>query len=115
VDPDRKTTRRQFSQQFKAETIALIRSSSKTVAQVCRDLDLAESAVRRWLAQAEIDEGQRAGLTTAERAELGQLRKEVRVLREERDILKKVTMPLARHHRSMEMCGSRATLAVVTG
>ena len=101
MDPERKTTRRQFSKQFKAETIALIRSSSKTVAQVCRDLDLAESAVRRWLAQAEIDEGQRAGLTTAERAELGQLRKEVRrkevrVLREERDILKKAAAYFAR-------------------
>ena len=96
MDPARKTTRRQFSKQFKAETIALIRSSSKTVAQVCRDLDLAESAVRRWLAQADIDAGQRAGLTTAEREELGQLRKEVRVLREERDILKKATAYFAR-------------------
>ena len=82
-------TRRQFSKQFKAETIGLIRSSGKTVPQVCRDLDLAESVVRRWLAQAEIDAGQRDGLTTAEREEMAGLRREVRVLREERDILKK--------------------------
>ena len=39
---------------------------------MCRDLDLAESVVRRWLAQAEIDEGRREGLTTAEREELSQ-------------------------------------------
>jgi transposase len=95
VDPER-TTRRQFSEQFKAETVALIRGSSKTVAQVCRDLDLSETAVRRWLAQAQIDDGQREGLTSAERAELSQLRKEVRVLREERDILKKAAAFFAR-------------------
>jgi transposase len=81
-----------FSKQFKAETVALIRSSGKSVPQVCRDLDLAESVVRRWIAQADVDAGQREGLTTAEREELGRLRKEVRVLREERDILKKVPM-----------------------
>jgi len=88
VEPQHKT-RRQFSKQFKAETVELIRSSGRSVPQVCRDLDLAESGVRRWLAQAEIDEGRREGLTTAEREELTKLRKEVRVLREERDILKK--------------------------
>jgi transposase len=95
VDQEHKS-RRQFSKQFKAETVALLRSSSKSVAQVCRDLDLSETAVRRWLAQAEIDSGHREGLTTAEREELGQLRKEVRVLREERDILKKAAAYFAR-------------------
>ena len=95
MEPQRKT-RRQFSKQFKAETVALIRSSGKSVPQVCRDLDLAESVVRRWIAQAEIDEGRREGLTTAEREELSKLRKEVRVLREERDILKKAAAYFAR-------------------
>ena len=84
MDPQHKT-RRQFSKQFKAETVGLIRSSGKSVPQVCRDLDLAESVVRRWLAQADIDDGRREGLTTAEREELTRLRRENRVLREERD------------------------------
>ena len=95
MEPQHKT-RRQFSKQFKAETVALIRSSGKSVPQVCRDLDLAESVVRRWLSQAEIDEGRREGLTTAEREELTRLRKEVRVLREERDILKRAAAYFAR-------------------
>ena len=95
MEPQHKT-RRQFSKQFKVETVALIRSSGKSVPQVCRDLDLAESVVRRWLSQAEIDEGRREGLTTAEREELTRLRKEVRVLREERDILKKAAAYFAR-------------------
>ena len=56
---------------------------------MCRDLDLTETAVRRWVQQAEIDAGQRPGLTTAERIELAELRRENRILREEREILKK--------------------------
>src|SRR5215207_9755496 len=71
------------------ETVELIRSSGKSVGEVCRDLDLTETAVRRWLQQAEIDAGKRPGLTTAEREELARLRREVLVLREEREILKK--------------------------
>ena len=81
--------RRTFTAEFKAETVGLIRSSGKSIGQVCRDLDLTETAVRRWVQQAEVDAGQRPGLTSAEREELGRLRREVRVLREEREILKK--------------------------
>ena len=88
--------RRSFSRQYKAETVALIHHSGKSIPQVCRDLDLAESVVRRWVAQAEIDAGQREGLTSAEREELARLRKEVRVLREEREILKKAASFFAR-------------------
>jgi transposase len=81
--------RRTFTTEFKAETVELIRSSGKSVSEVCRDLDLTETAVRRWMQQAEIDAGKRPGLTTAEREELARLRREVLVLREEREILKK--------------------------
>ncbi len=81
--------RRAFTAEFKAETVELIRTSGKSIGQVCRDLDLSETAVRRWVAQAEVDAGRREGLTTAEREELARLRREVRVLREEREILKK--------------------------
>ena len=83
--------RRSFTPEFKAQTVELVRTSGKSVAQVCRDLDLTETAVRRWVAQADIDAGRRNGLTTAEREELSQLRREVRVLRQERDILAKAT------------------------
>jgi transposase len=63
--------------------------AAKSVGEVCRDLDLTETVVRRWLAQADIDAGRRDGLTTAEREELSRLRRENRVLREEREILRK--------------------------
>ncbi len=81
--------RRTFTAEFKAETVELIRSSGKSIGQVCRDLNLAETAVRRWVQQSEVDAGRWPGLTTAEREELARLRREVRVLREEREILKK--------------------------
>jgi transposase len=88
--------RRTFSAEFKAETVELIRTSETTIGQVCRDLDLTETAVRRWVQQAEVEAGKRPGLTTAERAELAELRRENRVLREEREILKKAAAFFAR-------------------
>ena len=91
--------RRSFSDEYKAEVIELCRTSGKSVAQVCRDLGLGETAVRRWIAQAEIDAGRRPGLTTDEHTELVALRKEVRVLREERDILKRATVFFAKETR----------------
>ena len=84
-----KRTRRKFTKEFKAETVALIRQSGKSIAEICRDMGLPESSVHHWLAQAEIDAGQRDGLTTTEREELSRLRRELRLVREERDVLAK--------------------------
>jgi len=91
--------RRSFTEQYKAEVVALCRTSEKSMAEVARDLDLTESSVRRWVSQAEIDAGRREGLTTDEREELTRLRKENRVLREERDILRRATAFFARETR----------------
>jgi transposase len=85
-------TRRSFSDEYKAEVVELCRTSGKSIGQIARDLELSETALRRWIAQAEVDAGRRPGLTTDELAELVALRKEVRVLREERDILKRATV-----------------------
>jgi len=91
-----KRLRRSFTKEFKAE---LVRSTGKTVAEVARDMDLTESAVREWVRQADVDAGRRDGLTTTEREELARLRKENRVLREERDILKRATAFFAKETR----------------
>ena len=91
--------RRSFSDEFKSEVIDLCRSGEKSIPEVARDLDLTESAVRRWVVQAEIDAGNRVGLTTDAREELARLRKENRVLREERDILKRATAFFAKETR----------------
>ena len=91
--------RRTFTDAYRAEVVALCRTSGKTIGQVCRDLDLTETAVRRWVAQADIDDGKREGLSTAERQELAQLRRENRALREERDLLKRAAAFFARETR----------------
>ncbi len=91
--------RRPFSKAFKAEVVELVRSSAKTVGEVSRDLDLTETAVRAWVRQADVDAGDCPGLTSGEREELARLRKENRVLREERDILKRATAFFARETR----------------
>ena len=91
--------RRSFTLEFKAEVVELCRSGDRSIGQVCRDPELTETAVRIWVTQAEIDAGERDGLTTEERVELARLRKENRILREERDILKRATAFFAKETR----------------
>ena len=86
---ERRRQRRSFTPEFKAEVIALVRRSDRSLPALRRELDLSETAVRRWVAQAAVDAGEQDGLTTDEREELRRLRREVRVLRDERDILKR--------------------------
>jgi transposase len=88
-----KRKRRAFTNEFKIQTVRLVRDSGKSIGEVARELDLTESAVRTWVRQATIDAGRGGAglLTTEEREELGRLRREVRTLRMERDILKKAT------------------------
>jgi transposase len=89
--------RRFFPPEYKAEVVELIRTTGKAVGQVAKELDLTETAVRQWVKQADLDAGRRTdGLTTAERDELRQLRREVRDLREEREILRKAAVFFAR-------------------
>ena len=90
--------RRSFSKEFKAETVALIRTSEKTVGKVAADLGISESLLRRWAHQADIDAGNGSAdeLTSDEKKELGQLRRAVRELRMEREILKKAAVFFAK-------------------
>ena len=81
---------------------ALVRQPVRTAGSVAKELDLTETAVREWVKQTERDEGSRVdGLTTAERAEMAQLRKELREAREERDILKRAVAFM----RKPRLCG----------
>ena len=75
--------------EFRRQAIELARERVKPIAQVASDIGISESCLRSWLAQADIDEGKREGLTTQERADLVQLRRENRVLKMEKEILGK--------------------------
>jgi transposase len=91
--------RRSFTQEFKDEIVAACQRGDRSVGQVARDFDLTETAVRSWVKQTEIDSGHRDGLTTAEREELAQLRRENRRLREDVDILRRATAFFAKETR----------------
>jgi transposase len=92
--------RRSFTGDYKAGAVRLVLDEGKTVAAAARDLGLTESSLRNWVEQARADRTKgRTGLTTAEREELARLRKEVRELRLERDLLKKVSALFAKDQR----------------
>lgn len=76
-----------YPAEFRRRAVELGRERAKPVARIAADLGVAESCLRRWMAQADVDEGKREGLTTAEREELAKLRRENRVLRMERELL----------------------------
>jgi transposase len=88
-----RSKRRRFSAEYKAEAVRLVGDSGKSIGAIARELGLGETALRRWVQQAEIDAGRgpTGALTTSEREELGHLRRENQRLRMEREILKKAT------------------------
>ena len=82
-------TRPPYPEEFRREAVALIRSGQRSLAEASRSLGVSQQTLRHWLKQADVDAGVAEGLTGEEREELRRLRRENRVLREEREILKK--------------------------
>ena len=89
-----------YSKEFKREAVQLLRSSGRPVAQLARELGVSEQSLRDWAAQRDVDDGKASGLTSDEREELRRLRREVRVLAEEREILKKAAAFFASESRT---------------
>ena len=90
TDTQGRRTRRSFTDDYKTGAVRLVLDEGKTVASAARDLGLTESSLRNWVERARADRTKgKTGLTTAEREELARLRKDVRELRMERDVLKK--------------------------
>jgi transposase len=84
-----------YSPEFRAEAIRLARTSTESIPKIARDLGITAWTLRHWLEATRPTPAE--PLTTDERTELAALRREVRQLREERDILKKATAFFARH------------------
>ena len=84
--------------EFRRRAVELARRRKKPIAQIARDLGIAESDLRRWMAQADVDDGQVEGLSTDERKELVELRRKNRVLEMELEILKRASAYFAREN-----------------
>ena len=85
-----------YAPEYRRQMIELVRAG-RTPEDLAREFEPSAQAIRNWVVQAERDEGRRAdGLSTAEREELRRLRREIRRVREERDILAKATAWFAR-------------------
>lgn len=85
-----------YPPEFKREAIELYHSSRKSIPKMAEELGIASESLRRWIRQHEVDAGGREGRTTEEREELSRLRREVRVLKQEREFLKKAAVFFAR-------------------
>jgi transposase len=93
-----KRHRRKFTDEFKAETVKLIKTSGRSVGSVARKLNIGETVVRRWVQQSEAS-GASDSLSPDERVELQRLRKENQELRMEKEILRKATAFFAKESR----------------
>ena len=84
-------TRPPYPEEFRREAVALIRSGQRSLAEASESLGVSQQTLRNWLKQEAVDAGCAEGVRSEEREELRRLRREVRILREERGILKKAT------------------------
>ena len=89
-------TRPPYPPEFRSEAVRMMRSGAKRIPELAADLGVSEPTLRSWLAQDLIDAGEREGLTSDEKARLRELERENKVLREEREILRKAAAFFAR-------------------
>ncbi len=89
-----------YSKEFKQEAVRLLRTSGRPVPQLAKELGVSPQSLRNWAVQHDVDDGKSEGLSSVEREELRRLRREVKILAEEREILKKAAAFFASESRT---------------
>jgi transposase len=89
-----------YSKEFKCEAVQLLRTSGRPVPQLAKELGVSEGSLRNWASQRDVDEGKVSGLSSDERDELRRLRRENKILAEEREILRKAAAFFASESRT---------------
>ena len=82
--------------EFRREAVSLLKRSGKSVPELAAELGVSPQSLRNWARQLDVDAGKTEGLTSEEREELRRLRREVKTLTEEREILKKAAVFFAK-------------------
>jgi transposase len=100
--------RRQFTDEFKRDAVALVRDTGRPIAQIAQELSIYDSTLGNWVRQDRIDRGEAEGLTTEEQARLRRLEAENTKLRMERDLLKRTVASGSRSSRHHRVDGSRS-------
>ena len=81
--------------EFRDDVVAVARRGDAPVAQIARDFGISESCLRNWLAKADVEDGVRPGVTSAENAELREARKKIRLLQQENEVLRRAAAYLS--------------------
>jgi transposase len=89
---------KKFPSEFKRDVVTVARRGDLTVAEVAADFNVSAESVRRWMRQADIDDGVRGGLTSSEQSEIVQLRRDKRRLEMENEILRRAAAYFAKDH-----------------
>jgi transposase len=89
-----------YSLEFRREAVRLLRTSGRSIPQLAAELGCSPQSLRNWSKQLDVDEGKAEGLTSDEREELRRLRRENRILTEEREILRKAAAFFAKDSES---------------
>jgi len=91
--------RKRYSDAFKAEAVKLVKEQGRSLTQAAKELGISASGLGRWIEKDDVENGRREGLTASEKAEIRELKRENKILRMERDILKKATAFFAKENQ----------------
>ena len=102
-----------YPPEFRREAIRLVRASGEQhpIPRIAREIGVSDGTLRSWLNQDEIDAGEREGLTTEEKEKLRKLRREVKTLRQEKEILRKAAVGSTGERNGLGQCSSRGAVS----